>query len=88
LEAARLLVYRACWRLDQKIDSPLDATLAKLAVTEAAVQSSLDAFQIHAGAGTAANPGVERALRDALPSTIFSGTSEMQRELIARELDL
>ncbi|MBX2798082.1 MAG: acyl-CoA dehydrogenase family protein [Myxococcales bacterium] len=88
LEAARLLLYRACWSRDQGEAAVLEVALAKLAVSEAAVQSALDAIQIHGGMGYAREAGVERALRDAVPGTIFSGTSEVQRNLVARELGL
>ncbi|HEX2909578.1 MAG TPA: acyl-CoA dehydrogenase family protein [Chloroflexia bacterium] len=88
LEAARLLLYRACWLFDQGKFSILDISLAKLAVSEAAVQSSLDAIQIHGSTGFNTEAGLERMLRDAIPSRIFSGTSEMQRDIIARELGL
>jgi alkylation response protein AidB-like acyl-CoA dehydrogenase len=52
------------------------------------VQSGLDAIQIHGGAGLMSETGVELGLRDALASTVFSGTSEIQRNLIARRLGL
>ncbi len=88
LESARLLLYRACWLRDRGDDATLEVSLAKLAVSEAAVQSAIDAIQIHGGAGYLVETGVERALRDAVPSTIFSGTSEIQRDLIARRMGL
>jgi alkylation response protein AidB-like acyl-CoA dehydrogenase len=89
LEAARLLLRKACWSFDQgDQDATLDISLAKLAVSEAAVQSSLDALQIHGGGGYDAGSEPERALRDALAARLFSGTSEIQRELVARELGL
>jgi alkylation response protein AidB-like acyl-CoA dehydrogenase len=88
LEAARMLLYRACWLVDHGQDSALDVSLAKLAVSEAAIQSSLDAIQIHGGIGYVTEAGIEKTLRDAIPSTIFSGTSEIQRDLIAMELGL
>jgi alkylation response protein AidB-like acyl-CoA dehydrogenase len=88
LDAARLLLYRACWTLDQGDDGTLEIALSKLAVSEAAIQSSLDAIQIHGGLGFVTEAGVERALRDAVPSTIFSGTSEIQRDLVAKWLGL
>jgi alkylation response protein AidB-like acyl-CoA dehydrogenase len=88
LESARLLLYKACWSFDQGCNATLDISLAKLAVSEAAVQSGLDAIQIHGGAGYATDLGIERELRDAIPATLFSGTSEIQRDLIARELGL
>lgn len=88
LEAARLLLYRACWLFDQGKDAVLDVSMSKLAVSEAAIQSSRDAIQIHGAVGFAAETGIEGMLRDAIPSTIFSGTSEIQRDIIARELGL
>lgn len=88
LEAARLLLYRACWLRDQGESAVVDVCLAKLGVSEAAVQSGLDAIQLHGGNGVMEEYGVERMLRDAIPSRIFSGTSEMMRGIIARELGL
>lgn len=88
LESARLLLYRACWEMDQGRTAVLEASLSKLAISEGAIQSGLDAIQIHGGMGVASELPIERMLRDALPSTIFSGTSEMQRELVANELGL
>jgi alkylation response protein AidB-like acyl-CoA dehydrogenase len=88
LESARLLVQRACWLLDRGSDATLAASLAKLAVSEAAMCSALDAVHIRGGAGIMTEMGVERAVRDALPATIFSGTSEIQRDLVARGLGL
>ena len=88
LEAARLLLYRACDRSDRGQDVRLDVALAKVAVTEAAVQSGLDAVQIFGGDGIATEAGVERFLRDALPAAVASGTSDIQRNIIARCLGL
>jgi alkylation response protein AidB-like acyl-CoA dehydrogenase len=88
LEAARLLVYRACWLLDQGRDATAAASLAKIAVSEAAIQSGLDAIQIHGGLGVASAAGIDLALRDALPATIVSGTSEIQRDIVAARLGL
>jgi len=88
LEASRLLLYRACWLFDKCKDAVLDISLSKLAVSEAAIQSSLDAIQIHGGIGYISDAGIEQALRDAIPSTIFSGTSEIQRNIIIEELEL
>jgi alkylation response protein AidB-like acyl-CoA dehydrogenase len=89
LEAARMLLYRACWLADRDAAEAGQAiALAKLALSEAAVQSSLDAIQIHGAIGLARDAGVERALRDALPARIFSGTSEIQRNIAARNMGL
>jgi len=88
LDAAQLLLYRACWLMDQGEDATVEVCLSKLAVSEAAIQSSMDSIQIHGGNGVITEMGVERALRDCVPSTIFSGTSEIQKNLIARGLGL
>lgn len=88
LEAARLLLWRACWLLDQNEAASADVAMAKLAISEAAAESALDAVRIFGGDGIRSDRGIERELRDAVPSLIFSGTSEMQLELIVRELGL
>ncbi len=88
LESARLLLYRACWLFEQGKESKLAISLAKLAISEAAVQGGLDAIQIHGSLGFSQEYGIERMLRDAIPSTLFSGTSEMQRDIIASEVGL
>jgi alkylation response protein AidB-like acyl-CoA dehydrogenase len=88
LEAARLLVYRAAWRLERSRSVSLDASIAKLFVSEALVETARSALQIHGGYGYIAEHEVERALRDSLAATLYSGTSEMQRNIISRWLGL
>ncbi|MFD1939784.1 MULTISPECIES: acyl-CoA dehydrogenase family protein [Nonomuraea] len=83
LESARLLLYRACWLLDQGRPDTQATALSKLAVSEATVANSLDAIQIFGGLGYLAGTGSEGQLRDSVPSVIFSGTSDIQREIIA-----
>jgi alkylation response protein AidB-like acyl-CoA dehydrogenase len=88
LEAARLLVYRTASRLGVSRSIALDSSIAKLFVSETLVRAALDAVQLHGGYGFMEEYEVERALRDAVGSTIYSGTSEMQRNIIARWLGL
>lgn len=88
LEASRLLTYRAASMLDRSKMVGLDAAMAKVFVSEALVQVSMDAMQIHGGYGYCTEYQVERQVRDALGSTLYSGTSEMQRTTIARWLGL
>ena len=88
LEAARLLTYRAAWRLGRVKHVSMDASMAKLFVSESLVKAALDTVQIHGGYGYMTEYELERALRDAVGSTIYSGTSEMQRNIIARWLGL
>jgi len=88
LEAARALLYRACFKLDRDQDAREDVAIAKLFVSEAAVQSGLDAVELFGGLGVASESGIERFLCDALPARTASGTSDIQRNLIARSLGL
>lgn len=88
LESARLLLYRACWLFERGENAQEAISLSKLAISEAAIANSLDAIQIHGSIGFGREYGIERMLRDAIPSRIFSGTSEMQRDIIASELGL
>jgi alkylation response protein AidB-like acyl-CoA dehydrogenase len=88
LEAARLLVYRVAWLRQNGIPSATDTATAKLFLSEALVQSSLDAVQVHGGYGYMTEYEVERDLRDAVGSRLYSGTSEIQHALVARGLGL
>lgn len=88
LEAARLLVYRTASRLTMTRSISLDAAITKLFVSESLVRTALDAVQLHGGYGFMEDYEVERALRDAIGSTLYSGTSEMQRNIIGRWLGL
>ncbi len=88
LETSRLLLYRAAWQQSVGGDVGLHSAMAKLYISEAAVQSALDAVQIHGGYGYMQEFNAERELRDAVGGTLYSGTSEIQRLLIARQLGL
>jgi hypothetical protein len=88
LETARLLAQRLGWLLDQGRATPLDAALAKLYLSESYVQSSLDALQIYGGYGYMSEYEIEREVRDAIGSRIHSGTSDIQRNIIAGFLGL
>jgi len=88
LEAARLLTYRAAWGLERSRAVSMDAAIAKLYVSEALVETATQTLQIFGGYGYCSEYEVERAVRDALGATIYSGTSEMQRNIIARWLGL
>jgi len=83
LEASRLLLYKAAW-LKKNGKHPLrEAAIAKLFVAEAFVQSALDAVKVHGGYGYMTEYQIERELRDAVAGTIYSGTSDIQRKIIA-----
>jgi alkylation response protein AidB-like acyl-CoA dehydrogenase len=88
-ETSRLLLYRAATaQLGRGDDAAMSAAIAKLYIAESAVQSSLDALQIHGGYGYTREYLVERDLRDMLGARLYSGTSEIQRMIIARYLGL
>jgi alkylation response protein AidB-like acyl-CoA dehydrogenase len=88
LESARLLLYRACWALDADEPATLHAALSKLAVSEGTVASATDAIALFGSRGYLRDWGIEAALRDAVGGTIFSGASDVQRQLVAMELGL
>lgn len=88
LEAARSLIYRCAWLKQQGRAAPAEAAAAKLFTSEAWVRSSQDAIQVHGAWGYMKDAGIERDLRDAVASTIYSGTSEIQRVVLARMLGL
>ncbi len=88
LETCRPLVYRIGWLKARGEDATLEAALAKLHVSECLVQNSLDAVQVFGALGYTTAAGLERDLRDGVGSLIYSGTSDIQRNVIARELGL
>ena len=83
LETSRALLYRAGWMKGKGRSIFLEAALAKLHISESWVACAQDAVQIHGGYGYMAEYEVERELRDAIASRIYSGTSEIQRMIIA-----
>ena len=83
LEAARLMLYRAAWHRMRRGSATRESALAKLAVSEALVASCRSAVQIFGGYGYMVEYELERELRDALATTLYVGTSEIQRNLIA-----
>jgi alkylation response protein AidB-like acyl-CoA dehydrogenase len=88
LDVSRLLLYRAgeLHRAGKRCDEAV--ALSKLWISEAALQSGLDAIQIFGGSGVGMETGVDALMRDAVAARIFSGTSEIQREIIARMMGL
>jgi alkylation response protein AidB-like acyl-CoA dehydrogenase len=83
LEASRLLLYRAAWLKSQGRHPLREASIAKLYIADAYVQTALDAIQIHGGYGYMTEYQIERELRDAISGKIYSGTSEIQEMIIA-----
>jgi hypothetical protein len=88
VDAARALVLRVGWLMDQGREAMAEAAVAKAFVSEANVRVHLDALQIHGGYGYMSEFEIERDLRDALGGTLYSGTTEIQRRIIARSLGL
>jgi hypothetical protein len=74
--------------MDNGHGTDLEAAVAKTFVSEAGVRVHTDAVQVHGGYGYMTELGLERALRDSLGGTIYSGTSEIQRRIIAGALGL
>lgn len=88
LEAARLLVYHAAWQLDRGRSATQHAAMAKLFASETLLQSAVTALRLHGGEGLRRGGELERAYRDAVAATLYSGTSEIQRNIIAAFLGL
>ncbi len=86
LEAARLLLMNAAFRKEQGKSYSKEASMAKLYATEAANRACYEAMQIYGGYGYTGEFPVERYSRDARITTIYEGTSEIQRLIIAREV--
>jgi L-prolyl-PCP dehydrogenase len=88
VETARLLLYRLGWLMSRRKATPLDSALVKLYLSESFVSSGLEAIQVHGGYGYMAEYELERDLRDAIGSRLYSGTSEIQRNVAAAFLGL
>lgn len=85
-EAARNLTYKSAWNVDQGGDVTKLASMAKEYASRVAVEAADEAVQIHGGAGYVNDFPVERFYRDAKITQIYEGTSEIQKNVIAREL--
>lgn len=87
LDAARLLCYRAAWLRDSGQENVIkEASYAKLFATEAASRIVNESLQIHGGAGLERGNRIEQLYREVRALTIYEGTSEIQRQTIARQL--
>ena len=82
--AARALVWRAAWLKDMDRPNTTETSVAKLFATEASVRSANSAIQVHGGAGYVDEYPVERYLRDARVTTLYEGTSQIQKLIIGR----
>lgn len=88
LELGRLMLYKVATIKDLHKRAALEASIAKLYISEALKQTCLDAVQIHGGYGFMKEYEIERDLRDSIAATIYSGTSEMQQNIISRFIGL
>jgi butyryl-CoA dehydrogenase len=86
IDAARLLTYRAAWLLENRRPVTKEAAMAKLFASEAANRIAYKGVQIFGGYGFTKEFAVERFFRDARITTLYEGTSEIQRWVIARRL--
>jgi alkylation response protein AidB-like acyl-CoA dehydrogenase len=88
LDGSRYLLYRVAWLKSRDKNATMEAAMAKLSVSETYVRNSEDAIRILGGYGYATEYEVERDLRDAIGGTLYSGTSDIQRNIIARLMRL
>ena len=86
IEAARLLTYRAAYMKDRELKFIKESSMAKLYASETANRCAYKALQIHGGYGYTKDFHLERYYRDARVTTLYEGTSEIQRLTIAKEL--
>jgi len=84
IEAARLLCLKAAWLKDQHLNYDLAGSMAKLYASKVAMDTTVEAVQIHGGYGYVKEFHVERLMRDAKITQIYEGTSEVQKIVISR----
>jgi butyryl-CoA dehydrogenase len=85
-EASRMLVWRAGWLKDKGRPNTTETSIAKLHATEAAVECANTAIQVHGGAGYVDDHPVERYFRDVRVTTLYEGTSQIQKLIIGRAM--
>lgn len=88
VDAARLLTYRAAWKMDAEGDAVREVSMAKLYGSEAFRRAALAGVQIMGGYGYCSEMSMQRHLRAAVGATITAGTSQMQRQTIARTMGI
>lgn len=86
IEAARLLCLKAAWMKDEHLDYGQASSMAKLFASKVAMDTTIEAVQIHGGYGFVKEFHVERLMRDAKITQIYEGTSEVQKIVISRGL--
>lgn len=88
IETARLMLYKVAWLKKMGRTAVMEAAIAKLYLSECFVESSMEALRVHGAYGYMTESEIERDVRDAIGGTIYSGTSDIQRGIIARLLGL
>ncbi|MFQ3214636.1 MAG: alkylation response protein AidB-like acyl-CoA dehydrogenase [Marivirga sp.] len=86
IEAARMLCLKAAWLKDQKQDFSQASAMAKLFASQVAMDTTIEAVQVHGGYGYVKEYHVERLMRDAKITQIYEGTSEIQKVVISRNI--
>ncbi|MBD3583667.1 acyl-CoA dehydrogenase [Flavobacterium selenitireducens] len=86
IEAARHLVLKSAWDKDQHKNYDLSGAMAKLYASQVAMDTTIEAVQIHGGNGYVKEYHVERLMRDAKITQIYEGTSEIQKIVISRSI--
>jgi len=85
-DASRMLVRRAGWLKDKGLPNTVETSIAKLHATEAAVECANTSIQVHGGAGYVDDHPVERYFRDVRVTTLYEGTSQIQKLIIGRAM--
>ncbi len=86
IEAARLLVWKAAWKIDRGEKNTLEAAYAKMMAADTCMRVTLDAVQIFGGYGYNREYPVEKLMRDAKVFQIYEGTSQIQRYIASKEV--
>jgi len=86
IDAARLMVYRSAWMLDNELKASKESAMAKVMATDVAMRVTIDAVQIFGGYGYMKEYPVEKMMRDAKLLQIYEGTNEIQKHVISLEI--
>ncbi|MCE3277994.1 MAG: acyl-CoA dehydrogenase, partial [Bacteroidetes bacterium] len=86
IEAARLLCLKAAWMKDQHVNFDRASAMAKVFASKVAMDTTIEAVQVHGGYGFVKEYHVERLMRDAKITQIYEGTTEVQKIVISRSL--
>jgi acyl-CoA dehydrogenase len=86
IDAARLMVYRSAWMLDNKMKASKESAMAKVMATDVAMKVTVEAVQLLGGYGYMKEYPVEKMMRDAKLFQIYEGTNEIQKHVISLEI--